>query len=185
MRWTTVVLLGLMFVLSGVAARAAAPDLVVQLDNGHTRTFALDTVTCLEFAADSLRVRLGGDDDESFAVADVATLSFRWLPTGVTGQDLGEALTRISHLLPSQPNPWSPETRIAFVLPRAGEVRLQIYSVDGRLVRTLINDQRPAGRQSVRWDGKDEAGRGAASGVYVYRLEAAGIAESRKLVLVR
>jgi len=184
MRLATVVLLSFMFTLPGATARAAAPDLVVRLDDGHTRTFALDTVTCLEFVADSLRVRLG-DDDKSFALADVATLNFRWLPTGVTGQELGEAATLISHLLPSQPNPWSPETRIAFELPRSGDVRLRIYSVDGRLVRTLINDPRPAGRHSVRWDGKDEAGRGAASGIYVYRLEAAGIAESRKLVLVR
>jgi len=52
-------------------------------------------------------------------------------------------------------------------------------------VRSLVNEARDAGRHSVRWDARDDAGRPAPSGVYVYRLEAIGIDESRKLLLVR
>ena len=186
MRSRTIALigLGLACLLGGGVGRASSPDLVVQLTDGQTSVFALENVIGLEFAADSLHVRLDAGP-ESFAVVDVAALTYRWTPTGISDQGPDEALTRISHLLPSQPNPWSPETRIAFELPTSGPVQLRIFGLDGRLVRALVGESRPAGRHSVRWDGKDDAGRPVASGVYVYRLEATGIAESRKLLLVR
>jgi hypothetical protein len=68
------------------------------------------------------------------------------------------------------PNPFNPSTTIRFVLPEAGRVRLIVYDVTGRVVRTLANVQRNAGAHAVVWNGRDDVGRAAASGVYVYRL---------------
>jgi flagellar hook assembly protein FlgD len=64
-------------------------------------------------------------------------------------------------------------------------VSLKIYNVLGQEVMTLIDDPRPAGFWSVEWDGRDTAGNSVASGVYIYRLEAAGFSGSKKLVIVR
>ncbi len=66
----------------------------------------------------------------------------------------------------------------------AGVARLAIYAVRGRLVRELQADLSP-GRNFLHWDGRDRAGRAAASGVYLYRLEAGGQEFSGKLALVR
>lgn len=69
------------------------------------------------------------------------------------------------------PNPFNPSTTIAFDLPQAESVSLHIYDASGKLVRRLLsNTVGLAGRNEVVWNGRDEAGRQAASGVYLYRL---------------
>ncbi|MFO7607810.1 MAG: FlgD immunoglobulin-like domain containing protein, partial [Candidatus Krumholzibacteriia bacterium] len=83
------------------------------------------------------------------------------------------------------PNPLNPATVIAFTLPRDGAVRLQVFDLKGRVVRTLVDGPRTAGRHQVRWDGLDQGGSAAASGTYLYRLVAGGEVSSRKLTLVR
>ena len=63
---------------------------------------------------------------------------------------------------------------------------LRIYDVAGRLVRTLLDEDRPAGYgQFVIWDGDDSAGHRLASGIYFYRLESHGVDATRKLVVMK
>lgn len=69
------------------------------------------------------------------------------------------------------PNPFNPETRIHYQLPTDGLVRLVIYAANGQVVRTLVDGFRRSGLHIARWDGLDDAGRAAASGTYLYRLE--------------
>ncbi len=83
------------------------------------------------------------------------------------------------------PNPFNPSTTIAFSLERPGPVRLQVFDARGYLVRTLVDERRAAGRQSVVWDGRDGDGRAAAAGVYLYRLSADGRETNRKMMLVK
>jgi hypothetical protein len=83
------------------------------------------------------------------------------------------------------PNPFNPSTTIRFSLPRDTRVVVSVFAVNGAEVARLIDEKRPAGLHEVRWDGRDAAGRALASGVYFYRLEAAGRVLTRKLVLVR
>jgi len=59
---------------------------------------------------------------------------------------------------------------IAFDLARAGRVRLQVYTLDGRLVRELVDGELPAGRHAFKWDGADDGDHRLASGVYLTRL---------------
>jgi hypothetical protein len=83
------------------------------------------------------------------------------------------------------PNPFNPTTTIALDLPRAGTVRLQVYDLRGRLVRTLLDEHRPAGHHEVVWNGRDDAGRALSSGVYFGELRAAGETRVLKLALVK
>jgi hypothetical protein len=83
------------------------------------------------------------------------------------------------------PNPFNPLTTIRFDLPKAGRVRLDIYSVSGRLVTNLLDEKWEAGRHEVTWNGKDDKGLAVASGVYFYRLTAGGKIINRKMLLVR
>ncbi|HEX7078329.1 MAG TPA: S8 family serine peptidase [Candidatus Eisenbacteria bacterium] len=85
----------------------------------------------------------------------------------------------------ASPNPFNPSTRIAFEVPAAGKAALRVYSVSGRLVRTLVDAPLPAGRFHVTWDGRDDGGRSVASGVYLYRLEEGARYQTRKMSLLK
>jgi ASPIC and UnbV/FG-GAP-like repeat/FlgD Ig-like domain len=88
--------------------------------------------------------------------------------------------------LRNQPNPFNPRTKIVFDLPEAMPARLAIYDLAGRLVKTLLNgEQAVAGYNAVIWDGRDQAGREAASGTYCCRLTAGIRKETIRMVLVR
>ena len=83
------------------------------------------------------------------------------------------------------PNPFNPTTTIRFSLPVAAEVELAIFNLLGQRVTTLVEGLRAAGRYTVVWDGRDDAGRPVASGVYFYRLQTDGFRETRKMLLVK
>ena len=71
-------------------------------------------------------------------------------------------------------------------MPAAGGyVQLRVFDASGRLVRTLVDGFRGAGRQRAKWDGRDASGNAASSGIYFYLLEAVGFSESRKMVLLK
>jgi hypothetical protein len=83
------------------------------------------------------------------------------------------------------PNPFTRSTVLAFDLPRAEHVRIDVLDMGGRRVRTLLAESRPSGRHSVTWDGRDERGRRAPAGVYLYRMKAGAFASAgRRLVLL-
>jgi flagellar hook assembly protein FlgD len=100
-----------------------------------------------------------------------------------------EAATEIAaagtHVAANYPNPFNPKTTLPFSLAAPGHVRLAIFDVAGRLQRTLVDAQLPAGEHWVNWDGRDEAGSELASGVYFSRFEAGATSEVRKLLLLR
>jgi flagellar hook assembly protein FlgD len=74
-------------------------------------------------------------------------------------------------------------TDLAYSLPAAGQVRIAVYDVTGRAVAVLADEMRSAGNHGVRWDGRDARGMTSPAGVYIMRLEFAGQAQSRKMVL--
>lgn len=83
------------------------------------------------------------------------------------------------------PNPFNPVTRIAFELPRRGEVEVIIYNVAGREVVTLHKGVLPAGPHSLMWDGRTSDGNMAASGTYWYLLRTADGQTARSMVLLK
>ena len=88
-------------------------------------------------------------------------------------------------LLQNYPNPFTDRTTLTFRLDRPAAVRLVIYDVLGRAVRTLLDETRNAGEHTLTWDGKDAAGFNVPDGVYFYRLEAAGTSRTQQLLYVK
>ncbi|MDY0108330.1 MAG: T9SS type A sorting domain-containing protein, partial [Candidatus Krumholzibacteria bacterium] len=88
-------------------------------------------------------------------------------------------------LLPAYPNPFNPSTTVVFTLPRQSRVRIDLFDVSGRRLRTLVDEVRGPGRHEAVWDGTGQDGRGISSGVYFARLRADGFEQTRKLTLVR
>jgi flagellar hook assembly protein FlgD len=85
----------------------------------------------------------------------------------------------------NSPNPFSDATTISYTIPRASPVKLDVYDSSGRLVRTLVNEEKIAGQYRVTWDGRDESGQAAASGIYFCSMQAAAFKTARKMVLLR
>lgn len=83
------------------------------------------------------------------------------------------------------PNPFEATTEIPFSLDQAGPVTLRVYDVLGRRVATLVDGELAAGAHSAAWSGTTEAGQPAASGTYVYRLEAGGQTLTGRMTVVR
>ncbi|GAB4341651.1 MAG: hypothetical protein Kow0037_28440 [Calditrichia bacterium] len=83
------------------------------------------------------------------------------------------------------PNPFNPETRITYQLPERSEERLEIYNTLGQKVRTLVRGMQDTGIHTVVWDGRDESGQPAASGVYLYMLQAGKYRQTRKMILMK
>jgi len=102
-------------------------------------------------------------------------------------EEVGHSLSKPASFSLSQnyPNPFNPETSIGYALPQDAKVKLVIYDLLGKKVRTLVDEYQPAGYKTTRWDGRDEMGNQVASGTYFYRLKADEFLEVRKMMLVK
>ncbi len=88
-------------------------------------------------------------------------------------------------LAPSVPNPFYERTQLTYTVPTPTAVRLRVHDVLGRTIHTLVDSVEPAGEHTVTWDGRDEQGRRAASGVYVVTLDGANQRVARRVTLMR
>jgi hypothetical protein len=88
--------------------------------------------------------------------------------------------TEEGQLKKNYPNPFSQKSVIRYAIPRMSRVRIELFDVQGRLVRVLVNDEKPAGRHTANVRGFT-----LSSGVYFYRITARGFRESGKLVVVK
>lgn len=126
---------------------------------------------------------IGGFDSVNLAVDVVEEI----IPLGPVGIDAPDPISVPANFSLEQnyPNPFNPTTTIKLTVPEAAEVNLSIYDIMGRMVRTLINENLPAGNHSVLWDGKDEAGNLLSSGIYFYRLHYQGRVQTKRMALLK
>lgn len=89
------------------------------------------------------------------------------------------------NLFSAYPNPFNPATTISFTLSSAQKARLEIFDILGRKVKMLADRKFEAGEHSIVWDGTDQNGFDASSGVYFYRLSTDGGQTTRKMLLLR
>jgi DNA-binding beta-propeller fold protein YncE len=90
-----------------------------------------------------------------------------------------------ARLLPARPNPFQNSTQIGFSLALGGRAVVEVFDPTGRRIRTLYDGELPAGKYEVIWDGVDDAGVPAPSGIYYHRIESTEGAAVGRLVLMR
>jgi hypothetical protein len=125
--------------------------------------------------------------DASFGDVEVsevpaAALGMASLDKALIGSEVGP---RQFALYQNHPNPFNPVTSIAMDVPRKSQVGVRIYDLQGRAVRQLYAGVLGQGTHTFTWDGRDDAGRGVAGGVYFFRMESADFTATRKMTLVR
>jgi len=89
------------------------------------------------------------------------------------------------HLGQNHPNPFGAATTITYALPDPQPVALAIYDIRGARVRNLVSGTVSPGQHQVVWDGRDGRGQSVASGIYFCSMEAGGLRETRRMVLLR
>jgi hypothetical protein len=145
------------------------PGTFTQAKQTHDRFHFRHDTAPYTFFADSIVADVGVDDVEMLnALSDA--------PPSPSTRGLALSVA---------PNPFNPRATIAFSLPEPANVRLEVYDAAGRKVRTLLAEQRAAGDQSMHWDGRDDAGRPAASGSYLVRLQAGQLVLQAKATLLQ
>ncbi len=100
-------------------------------------------------------------------------------PVSIRGFDTGENLPKYSVITSAYPNPFNNQITIVYCAsnlgPQPPEVKLYIYDIQGRVVRTLVDEHKPVGTYRVVWDGKDDRGEPVASGSYLARVSQWGM----------
>ena len=145
---------------------SAAAWLDVDVDEGFSYFYQLTT-----FDSD-------GNESTMLTRSNLAAIPESGEPA-VSGQPLRFALEQ------NAPNPFNPTTTIRLSLAQAGETQLDIYNMNGQLVRTLISGNMTAGAHELVWDGTDAVGNAIGSGVYIYRLTSVENVQVRRMVLIR
>jgi hypothetical protein len=110
-------------------------------------------------------------------------------PVGCDPSAVEEAFFPVTiNLSPCRPNPFGSSTRIAYAIPENGQghtVRLLVYDVAGRLVRSLVDAPQLSGIHTAGWNGRTQSGEMAPNGLYFYRLEWNGQSAARQVILLR
>ncbi|MCB0264900.1 MAG: T9SS type A sorting domain-containing protein, partial [Calditrichaeota bacterium] len=163
---------------SGIRGNADGPALeaTFSLPNGITASSTGDTL----YVNDD---KFLGGDCINTQLNPVAVRMIILTPTGVDAPD--ESRIENFELKQNYPNPFNPETTIRYALPQNMHLSIKIFDNSGRELRTLVNTIQPAGANAVVWDGRDDAGNIAASGIYFYRLQSETAVQTRKMLLVR
>jgi hypothetical protein len=172
--------------LSAVVRPAAAAEPLLAIETaGGVVLHAVAGIVAIELAGDTLRVVEEEGPPYEVPVADVVRMWFDASGASVDAPPIGAAILDATHLLPARPSPASVSATIPFELALGGRVHLAIFDVRGSLVRTLVDAPREAGRHTAVWDGRNDAGGRVASGMYFFRLRAAGVEESRRVIYLR
>lgn len=83
-------------------------------------------------------------------------------------------------LFQNYPNPFNPSTKITFKIPRTARVTIKVFDISGQEIASLVDRDYPTGTHSTVWDAS-----GIAAGVYIYRLQADGFSQSKRLTLIK
>ncbi len=127
------------------------------------------------------------DDDLPASITAGAMAALAPAPTGgdaaflnTSASDLGLEFA----LMQNQPNPFRPSTTLRFTLSSERDVRLEVFDVSGRMVKTLARGSFAPGMHTLTWNGIGEHGNRLPTGVYLYRLMAGKDVAQRKMILI-
>jgi len=104
---------------------------------------------------------------------------------GVSVPPGGDIIPMANKLNSNYPNPFNPDTNIAYSINNAGKVSLEVYNIKGQLVKTLVNEQQEIGHYIVSWNGKDNSRKPVASGVYFYKMKTQNYNSTKKMILLK
>jgi hypothetical protein len=131
----------------------------------------------------NVSINSGGWSGGDYASISIQVYSTNLSVTSVSNSS--QATPNQFQLEQNYPNPFNPSTRIQYRLSERANVQIQIYNLAGQLVKTLLDETKEPGSYSLDWDGKTDNGYRAGSGTYFYRVQLAGHAQTKKMLILR
>ena len=89
------------------------------------------------------------------------------------------------NLSQNYPNPFNPSTRIQYSIPNSDLVQINIYTLAGQKVSTLVNRKMEAGNYIITWSGMDDKGNPVSAGVYLYQFRSGQYIKTRKMIYLK
>ncbi len=187
------------------------PNLTATVGVPFTYTIP-DSIFCDDDINDTLTYSIGGlptwlsydDKTKTFSGTPTAKANARWCVVTITDPSNSKAAVYFSitvqnandvndnqssvleyKLNQNFPNPFNPSTTITYELKSTTEVDITIFDLLGRKIRTLLHGQESAGNHQLQWDGTDERGKKAASGIYFCRMNAEHFSDVQKMILLQ
>jgi hypothetical protein len=120
-----------------------------------------------------------------YTLLSIRCIEFPGTVTDIVSQKLVEKVIKSFQLYQNYPNPFNPSTTIEYEIPKTGLVEINIYNVQGRLVKKLDNSLHQSGTQKIVWNGRDNFGNTTASGIYFCQVKFAGDILVKKIVLIK
>ncbi len=134
---------------------------------------------------DSMYVEMANGTIRGYSVSSINQIYFGGVVTNVHDQELIQRVLSSFTVNQNYPNPFNPSTTIQYNLPKAGDVKVTIFDIQGRLVRSLFTSQQDAGVHSLVWDSYSNGGSIAASGTYFCHVLFNGSALVKKIMLLK
>ncbi|MBO6571215.1 MAG: SusE domain-containing protein [Balneola sp.] len=176
------------FMFDSANADFSTPLFTIESDDDGSATSLTGTYAVIDSTLKDLGVLSGESIDLKWTVMAVASDSTRMAENafnisfttmiGVSNEP--EELPLTFKLNQNYPNPFNPTSTIQFTLPQSGDVRLDVFTITGQLVTTLVNTRMGSGEHSVTFDGSN-----LASGVYIYRIMAGKNIQTKRMTLIK
>jgi len=125
--------------------------------------------------------RIWDGDSNGIATIDMGCYEYGADSVGV----IQNQIPKVPYQISNYPNPFNPSTTIAFNLPLAGQVIIEIYNIKGQKVKTLMDCTTVPGTYECNWNGKDDTGKSVSSGQYVVKLKQNGKETATKIMLLK
>jgi len=155
----------------------------------NATTNGMGAYTIADIVAGTYSIRVEKVDYETYThnnvvinIGETTTQHFVLSPLSESDNTIVPPETKLKG---NYPNPFNPETTIAFSLATAGKVEVEIYNIKGSKVKTLVNEHRSVGNHQVIWDGKDDNDRNVGSGIYFYQMRANAFVTTKKMILMK
>lgn len=174
--------------VTGVTGLAEGLEVFSSFEDNRLKVGLLDMMGQNMLAAgrtDVLRIEYEGDGEIRLLNAIAVDTRSNEMSVSISTSKRELTLPESYSLSQNIPNPFNPETMISYSLRSASQVKLIVYNVTGQEVATLVDEYKPAGSHTVRWRGLSDSGTQAASGIYLYRLEANDFSETKKMLLLK
>ena len=135
--------------------------------------------------ADSMFVEKKDGTIRVYSVLLISEIFFEGTFTDIKEEKL--AITLLSSFVLSQnyPNPFNPTTNIQYTIPTSGEVLVNIFNIQGRLIRTLLQSFQTAGNHTIVWDSRNNNGNTVSSGTYFCQVSFKNNSLVKKLLLLK
>ncbi len=131
-----------------------------------------------------MKVNLKNDSTKTFSVEDIKKISFG-IPTGLNENLQNDMMIESFKLNQNYPNPFNPSTTITYQIPGNSFVRVNVYDINGQLIKELLNENQSAGEYRITWDGTNHYQSQAASGVYIYTVLCNEQLLSKQMILLK